>query len=84
MKQIFVRTEHCMGCHTCELHCAIEHSQAKDLFGAAMELPTPKKRLYVEPGKKGPSISESLPWRGQIWKAHKEVQILHLIYLLRL
>ncbi|MDP6101327.1 MAG: 4Fe-4S dicluster domain-containing protein [Dehalococcoidia bacterium] len=54
MKQIFVRTEHCMGCHTCELHCAIEHSQAKDLFGATMELPTPKKRLYVELGEKGP------------------------------
>lgn len=54
MKQIFVRTEHCKGCHTCELACAIEHSQAKNLFGAVAELPTPKKRLYVEPGETGP------------------------------
>lgn len=54
MKQIFVRSEHCTGCHTCEIACAVEHSQSKDLFGAAFELPRPKKRLYVQPGVAGP------------------------------
>lgn len=54
MKQIFVRTEHCTGCHTCEITCAVEHSKGKELFSAALESPQPKKRLYVQTGEKGP------------------------------
>lgn len=47
-KEIFVRLDRCMGCHTCELACAVEHSQNKSLYGAISERPTPKKRVYVE------------------------------------
>jgi carbon-monoxide dehydrogenase iron sulfur subunit len=51
MKQIFVRLDHCTGCHSCELACAIEHSAAKDLFAAILERPLPQKRLFVEEGR---------------------------------
>jgi len=48
MKRIFVRIEHCTGCHTCELACAVEHSVSKELVAASMEADRPKKRLFVE------------------------------------
>lgn len=48
MKQIFVRLDHCTGCHTCELACAVEHSVSKELFAAISEPTLPKKRLFVE------------------------------------
>jgi carbon-monoxide dehydrogenase iron sulfur subunit len=47
-KEIFVRLDRCVGCHACELACAVEHSQSKTLFGAISERPAPRKRLYVE------------------------------------
>lgn len=48
MKEIFVNLDRCLGCHTCENACAIEHSQSKNLFSAISETPLPKRRLYVE------------------------------------
>jgi carbon-monoxide dehydrogenase iron sulfur subunit len=48
MKEIFVRIDHCVGCHSCELACAVEHSKSKNLFAAIAEKPVPRKRLYVE------------------------------------
>lgn len=48
MKEIFVRLDRCVGCHACELACAVEHSAAKSLFAAIAETPVPRKRLYVE------------------------------------
>lgn len=48
MKEIFVRLDRCTGCHSCELACAVEHSAAKNLFGALGETPRPRRRLYVE------------------------------------
>lgn len=48
MKEIFVRLDRCVGCHTCEIACAVEHSQSKNLFSAIAEHPTPKRRLFVE------------------------------------
>uniref|UniRef100_A0A7C2E2I6 4Fe-4S dicluster domain-containing protein n=1 Tax=Ammonifex degensii TaxID=42838 RepID=A0A7C2E2I6_9THEO len=48
MNQIFVRPERCMGCRSCELACAVQHSQSKTLFGAVAEHPLPQKRLFVE------------------------------------
>jgi carbon-monoxide dehydrogenase iron sulfur subunit len=47
-KEIFVRLDRCVGCHTCGLACAVEHSQSKTLFGAISERPIPKNRIYVE------------------------------------
>ncbi|MCX7823749.1 MAG: 4Fe-4S dicluster domain-containing protein [Syntrophobacterales bacterium] len=48
MKEIFVRIERCVGCHSCELACAVEHSRSKNLYEAIYEIPRPKRRLYVE------------------------------------
>lgn len=48
MKEVFVRIDRCVGCRSCELACAVEHSRSKVLFEAIHELPRPKRRLYVE------------------------------------
>ena len=43
-KKIFCDITRCVGCKTCELACAVEHSVTKDLFLAVLERPRPKKR----------------------------------------
>lgn len=48
MKEIFVRLDRCVSCHSCELACAVEHSASKSLFAAPGERPSPRQRLYVE------------------------------------
>jgi anaerobic carbon-monoxide dehydrogenase iron sulfur subunit len=47
-KEIFVDISRCTACKTCEIACAVEHSQSKNLYGALAEKPTPKPRVYVE------------------------------------
>ncbi len=39
MKEIFVRLDRCLGCKSCEIACAVEHSASKSLFGAVSEKP---------------------------------------------
>jgi carbon-monoxide dehydrogenase iron sulfur subunit len=48
MNQIFVKPEKCMGCRSCEIACAIQHSKDKSLFPAISQSPAPMKRLFVE------------------------------------
>ncbi len=48
MKQVFVRPERCMGCRSCEIGCAVQHSKEKTLFSAVLQTPPPMKRLFVE------------------------------------
>ncbi|MEW6418341.1 MAG: 4Fe-4S dicluster domain-containing protein [Nitrospirota bacterium] len=48
MKQIFVKPEKCIGCKSCEIACAVQHSKDKTLFSAVLQSPTPMKRLFVE------------------------------------
>ncbi len=48
MNQVFVRPERCMGCRSCEIGCAVQHSKDKNLFSAVLQSPPPKKRLFVE------------------------------------
>jgi anaerobic carbon-monoxide dehydrogenase iron sulfur subunit len=58
-KEIFVDLERCMGCHSCELACAVAHSSGKSLYAAIGQHPKPKKRIYVEwvaPDKKVPLV----------------------------
>ncbi|MCD6427351.1 MAG: 4Fe-4S dicluster domain-containing protein [Caldisericaceae bacterium] len=50
MKTVLVRPERCIGCRHCEVACAIEHSQSKDLFGMLEEVPISKPRIHVEVG----------------------------------
>lgn len=48
MKRLFVRPELCTGCKTCELACAIEHSQSKNLLGAMRDPFPAHPRLHIE------------------------------------
>ena len=48
VREIFVRIDHCTGCRSCEIACAVEHSASKSLFAAISETPVPRKRLYIE------------------------------------
>lgn len=48
MTRIYVRQDRCLGCKSCEIACAVQHSKSKTLFGALAERPLSKKRLYVE------------------------------------
>lgn len=48
MKQLLVRSEVCLGCKSCELACAVTHSQFKDLIAALNQPEPPRKRIFVE------------------------------------
>jgi len=48
MKRLYVRPELCTGCKSCELACAVEHSNSKNLLGAMLESSPPHSRIYIE------------------------------------
>jgi carbon-monoxide dehydrogenase iron sulfur subunit len=48
MDVIYVKPDKCMGCKSCEIGCAVQHSEGKTLFSALLEIPAPMKRLFVE------------------------------------
>jgi len=47
-KIIACRVERCLGCRSCEIACAMEHSTSKTLRGAVRESPRPQRRVTVE------------------------------------
>ena len=47
-EMIVVDVKKCVGCHTCEISCAVEHSKTKNLISAISEKPLPKSRVVVE------------------------------------
>ena len=44
---VFIDPSRCMGCRSCEVACAIEHSQSRELFRAIKEVPRPIPRIKV-------------------------------------
>lgn len=44
---IVVDPQKCVGCHTCELACAVAHSRSKQLYAAIGEDPKPESRINV-------------------------------------
>lgn len=47
MMRIYLHQERCTGCKSCEIACAVQHSQSKTLFGALAESPLSQKRVFV-------------------------------------
>ena len=47
-REIMVRPERCLGCHSCEMACAIAHTPAKTLAGALLSGQRGLKQIYVE------------------------------------
>lgn len=45
---IFVEPGRCLACKSCELACAVEHSNSQDLIKAIEEIPKPLSRLNIE------------------------------------
>jgi carbon-monoxide dehydrogenase iron sulfur subunit len=50
MRTVFVNPERCIGCRQCEIACAVEHSQSKDLYQAILEKPKAQSCIHVVPG----------------------------------
>jgi carbon-monoxide dehydrogenase iron sulfur subunit len=53
MRKIFVDSVKCLGCHSCELYCAVAHSRSGNLYGAIAESPVPLARVSVEKSRAG-------------------------------
>ena len=47
MKEVLIAAERCLGCRSCEIACAVAHSDSKNLFKAAGEADKPLKRIFV-------------------------------------
>jgi len=47
-KIIVIDIEKCLACKSCEIACAVAHSESKDLYDAIDESPRPQRRVTVE------------------------------------
>jgi carbon-monoxide dehydrogenase iron sulfur subunit len=47
MTKIYFNSDKCLGCHSCEFACAVEHSQSKNPLKAHLEetIPIPRKKV---------------------------------------
>ncbi|ROQ90710.1 4Fe-4S dicluster domain-containing protein [Desulfosoma caldarium] len=54
-ERVMVRLERCVGCRSCELACRVAHSQSGTLWGAVMEEPKPRRRIFVEQAAESPA-----------------------------
>lgn len=48
MRKIYCNIQKCLGCGSCEIACAVEHSKSKSLNTAISETPLPIKRRKAE------------------------------------
>jgi carbon-monoxide dehydrogenase iron sulfur subunit len=56
MKQLYYDIKKCLGCKSCEIICAVSHSEAQDLFKAIREavLSLPRKKVHKSGDKNFP------------------------------
>lgn len=47
-KTIIIDVSRCVGCHSCAIACAVEHSATKTLVSAIAETPRQKPRVHLE------------------------------------
>jgi carbon-monoxide dehydrogenase iron sulfur subunit len=47
VKEVFIDISRCVGCKSCEIACAVAHSESRSLFGAIFEIVPPRKRIFV-------------------------------------
>ena len=47
-RKVFAFARFCTGCRSCEIACAIEHSESKTLLSALFESPPPRYRIDVQ------------------------------------
>lgn len=47
MKKVYFDSRRCLGCHSCEFSCAVEHSKSKNPRTAHLEAETPVPRRNV-------------------------------------
>lgn len=45
---ILIDSRKCLGCRSCEIACAVEHSKSKELVEAIKESPRPQYRIQLE------------------------------------
>jgi carbon-monoxide dehydrogenase iron sulfur subunit len=57
MKKLYYDVKKCLGCKSCEIACAVAHSQSKELFKALKEevLSLPRKKVYKSGDKNYPN-----------------------------
>jgi carbon-monoxide dehydrogenase iron sulfur subunit len=48
VKEVYVNVNRCVGCKSCELACAVAHSQSQSLLGAVFEAVPPRRRIFVQ------------------------------------
>ncbi|MBI2872917.1 MAG: 4Fe-4S dicluster domain-containing protein [Chloroflexi bacterium] len=49
MKRVYPAEEFCVACRLCEVYCATEHSQSRDVIRAFKEeQPPPTKRIFLQ------------------------------------
>ena len=46
--KIYCDITKCVGCKSCEMTCAVEHSNSKNIYSAIKEKPLPQKRVKTE------------------------------------
>jgi carbon-monoxide dehydrogenase iron sulfur subunit len=47
MKEVYIDVGRCLGCKSCELACAVAHSESQSLIGALFEAVPPRRRIDV-------------------------------------
>jgi carbon-monoxide dehydrogenase iron sulfur subunit len=65
MKRLTCDNGKCLACRSCEIACAIEHSESKTLVGAIQEFPLPiyRVRVLAAPGEGEADGSRGIPLR---------------------
>ena len=48
MKKVYCQIEKCLACRSCEIACAVEHSQSKKLIDSIRESPSIKSAIRIQ------------------------------------